>query len=201
MFKTTCFCNFFVIGILFLILLCNCASLKKQRGVNNIQTEDNYSKTENNYSISRKIVKNLFISPLTFNPSSNDSVVISYYLNLNGRVSIDIVDEDGFVIKKLIENQLRKKEIVHAETWYGKDNQENVVPNEAYFPIVSFYSEADTEIVNPILNFKAKEVISKDIQYNSSEKIISYSLNAPSRMLLRIGIKNGALFNTLVMIT
>jgi hypothetical protein len=143
------------------------------------------------------VEKNLFsvaTRPLSFNPSLKDSSVLSYILKQDARVSVTITDEDGFPIRHLIVDQERRRSDQIMEPWNGKDDFGAVVPDEAYYPIITVCTPSGCDTINPLLSSGGIEFDAANVKIDN--KTISYTIEQPSRMLVRCGIKKGALLNT-----
>jgi hypothetical protein len=120
-----------------------------------------------------------------FAPSLKESFPIEFELKKDAKVEIDIYTPDNNLIRTITSKSLKrgKQKIV----WDGKDNNGTIVPNEAYNIVL----KADKEI----LDFrKTGGTVVKDLKRNIDRQgRISYKLSKPSRVLIRVGIENGAM--------
>lgn len=82
-------------------------------------------------------------------------------------------------------------------TWDGRDASGQVVPDEAYFPVIIAKNEGIEKIVlNSLENTGGEEVY--DFEKNIEPKSIQYTLPAASRVLIRSGIHNGPMLKTVI---
>lgn len=110
-------------------------------------------------------------------------------------IQVDMVSEDGDVAKTLYPMSLANKgELVLA--WDGTDSQGNHVPNEAWFPVVS-YKENDRLISVEPKDYSGGEVVDHVPLTLPSKNRIQISLEKPSRVLIRSGVKSGAMLRTI----
>lgn len=148
-------------------------------------------------SLNSSIIKNLHTSLTNFNPYRNTTVSFNYSLKNDGDVSLQICDEDGFVVRNLLVNSPRDKGS-HSEIWDGKDNRGLVVPNEAYFPIITVETKKMSDTINPLLLTGGIELNGHDVNYDSKNQLFTYRLDNAARVIGRAGKKNGVLLKTIV---
>ncbi len=149
----------------------------------------------NEYAISGDYIKELHFEKGSLNTAATKEIQLHYFLAKAGEVSIDIVDEDGFKVRALIKNK-KQMQGAHSELWNGKDDNGTSVPDEAYFPIITYTGET-TEILNPLTLNGGIDIEGKNIQYDANSQTISYQLEKPARTIVRIGLEKSALLNSL----
>jgi hypothetical protein len=150
--------------------------------------------SDGSFNLSGNAIIDFKLSASSFNPSAGDSAAITYRLVKNEPVSLSIVDQDGFAIRTILSNAVRPQNTPCREMWDGKDDKGVIVPNEAYYPVISVKQET----LNPLLCNGGIEIKGTDIHYIPEQQVISYSLEKPSRILVRAGIWKGAMLKMLV---
>lgn len=143
-------------------------------------------------------ISDITFNTMVFNPSKDQKIDLTCTPSIKGRISIEIVDEDGFHIKQLVSDSVVEGKIPLSFEWDGKDDKGRTVPDEAYFPIISLQGDDDSNVFNPLLTSGGKNIYATNITYQRLNQMVSYTLKEPSRILLRIGYKKGALLKTLV---
>lgn len=139
-------------------------------------------------------IEEVKISSPIINPSKGEKCTISYNLSQPSPVTIKIYDENEQLVRTLLNNKKRKAGL-NKENWDGKDDRGTILPSEAY----SFIIEGDDFIYDPV-NFSGGELIGR---LNASAKkispcSISYTLPTSARVRIRLGVKAGPLYRTLV---
>lgn len=134
------------------------------------------------------------LEQLAFNPSRGEVAQVTYKLGTEGSVTVVVLDADGGVVRKIAEDQVRKAG-ENVEVWDGRDEDDRVVPDEAY----SF--RVETSVVGAKESATSSGGVVGDItraRYDRESGTLVYELPAPARVLVRLGIKNGPMHKTLV---
>ncbi|HRZ54296.1 MAG TPA: FlgD immunoglobulin-like domain containing protein [Candidatus Paceibacterota bacterium] len=129
-----------------------------------------------------------------FNPSDGEVARLTYKLSSDVNVTVVVLDADGGVVRKLAEGAVRKAG-ANAEVWDGRDEDNKVVPDEAY----SFKIETSVGEINDTA--MSNGGIVGDITRARCDResgTLVYELPTPARVLVRLGIKNGPMHKTLV---
>jgi hypothetical protein len=129
-----------------------------------------------------------------FNPSAGEHVTLSFRLApAGGPAEVLIYDPDGGLIRRLDSSTDTTTGAANV-TWDGRDDSGAIVPDEAY----GFVIEAASGAVYDPLTFSGGEVA--DITEASIDAIgnIAYTLPAPARVLIRLGVHDGPMYRTLV---
>jgi hypothetical protein len=133
-----------------------------------------------------------------FNPTADESVPISYHLMQPASISIDVYGTEGVLIRRLlVRNQ--QEAGPHQVRWNGRSDGGEVVPDDAYF----FTIEARTPsgsgcIYDPTQASGGKPVPVEDLHLDIDRRQVCFSLPTPSRVRLRLMIKQKALIATLL---
>ncbi len=145
-----------------------------------------------------KLLSNVTISSSSFNPRAGQKVSVSYVLSAPANVEAALYDPDFTLVRTL------KSEGVQAGgraslAWDGKDQDGVVVPDEAYFfTITARDAQGAIETYDPtsFSGGEGKDIVKADIDPVS--RAITYHLPSAARVLIRLGVQDGPLLNTLV---
>jgi hypothetical protein len=139
-------------------------------------------------------VTNVAWSTGATNPAAGDKAALKYVLSQPKSVTIRLYDPDGGLVRTLCE-AVAKEPGEYQETWDGRDDKGNIVPNEAYTALIETGSglrydpsTSSGGIVGDIT----------DAKFDYEAGTMVYTLPAPARVLIRLGIKNGPMLKTLV---
>lgn len=130
-----------------------------------------------------------------FQPVKEEIFSIPFYLPYSANVEIDIFTPDGDLVRK-IDYPIKLKGGEHLLSWDGKDHDENIVPNEAYYPVLHAKNDSGTtESFSPRqTGGEITEGVTLEI---TNEKNVSFKLPYPARVLSRLGIKGGPMLRAL----
>jgi len=153
-----------------------------------------------------KLTKNPIVGPTVdklFSPvceCPTDSAVIRFSLRRGDRVSVEIVDGDGDVVRELSRNRPQARRVVTSYVWDGRDGDGQIVAEAAYKPRVHLDRERRTIVMpNPIrvdttpprvLSFTARPVlISPDRDGRFDRAKIRYRIDERAFVELYVGGK------------
>ncbi|OZS45575.1 hypothetical protein [Photobacterium sanguinicancri] len=131
----------------------------------------------------------------TFNPS--DTNVFHFSIDIHQKVllEVSIVSTDRDVVKTIYPLKLTQKGTLTL-AWDGKDELGVVVPDEAWFPVIRYVYEGDEYTVTPMDNSGGEILQSIPIVFQSREQL-NITLDQPARLLVRAGLKSGAMLKTI----
>jgi len=130
------------------------------------------------------VIDRVAVDRHTFNPSANDSVVISVHFAAPGRLSIDVVDRDGYVVRRLASEIA--VESAFSVGWNGRDDQGGIVPDEAYSLHIVWSSGQRRETYFPAMT--PHEMITVAARYYDRRGgTLAYTLAVPPRVHLQAG--------------
>lgn len=130
-----------------------------------------------------------------FAPVRGEVFELPVTLEQPSRVSIAIYSPDHSIVRT-IESDGELSTGTHSLQWDGKDEDGDVVPNEAYVPVVTARTTTnDAQIYDPRESGGVVEWVDHRI---SEQGDIIYSLETPSRVLIRVGVKAGPMLRALV---
>lgn len=130
---------------------------------------------------------------IAFSPINDENISIGIKLHQPSSVEIEIISEDNHLIKRLKSSKLLSKGS-HKFQWDGKDNNGTIVPDEAYNVVLKAIDINATFDAREFSGGEVEEKIKSQVYPNGK---IEYTLSKPSRVLVRVGIKNGPMLNAL----
>lgn len=130
----------------------------------------------------------------SFNPALGQEVALSYRLSAADRVWVRVYDPDGGLVRTLVDGE-RQEAGARQARWDGRDWQGRVVPDEAYTFTVETGSGA---VFDPTVTSGGEVGDLTDARFDRQAGTVSYSLPAASRVLIRLGVRNGPMYKTLV---
>jgi len=142
-------------------------------------------------------ISNVSISRQSFSPAKGEAVTISCHISRPSRTLIQIFDPDMRLIRELVPEDTGNPGLCEV-TWDGKDQDGNIVPDEAYFFTIETNDyKGDLTHYDPI-TFSGGENFDCPVEFDSSKQMITYELTQDSRILVRTGITHGPLLKTIV---
>lgn len=139
-------------------------------------------------------ISDVGLSRATFNPDDGDTVQLKYNLATAGKVTVHVYDPDGGLIRT-VTDAAECQAGAHTAMWDGKDVDGHVVPDEAYtFTIET----ADHGVYDPTTFSGGIVGDIVDGRFDHQAGTVVYKLAAASRVLIRLGVRNGPMLKTLV---
>jgi hypothetical protein len=151
----------------------------------------------------------------SFNPTRNESITIPINIKDNKNVKeiiVEIRTHDDDLVRTLMVKPLESKKLedkkkvskkikvdkqYQGAIWDGKDDQKQLVPNEAYYLVLVVTDNKDAVTRIDFRNYSGGEEV-YEFKKNIVPKAIEYTLPVASRMLVRSGIKNGPMLATII---
>jgi hypothetical protein len=130
-------------------------------------------------------ISNVKISRGSFNPSLNESVEISFHSSVDGQLTFQILDRDGYVVRTLASNKSIQQG-VHRVNWDGRNTDGLVVPDEAYSIKIDVHSGSTQHSYFPG-DKQLNEVKAELTYYDRQSRILSYKLPKPARVHIQAG--------------
>lgn len=129
-------------------------------------------------------------SPKFINPAKNESVSIQYALDVSAKVTLNIYDDRDVLVRK-ISSDAQQDAGMHKLVWDGRDQANRIVPAEAYrYTLVAENSDGSTEFdLSDFTGGYTTEL--SDVKWDMATEQFSYRVLKPSRVSIRIGLKNG----------
>jgi hypothetical protein len=137
-------------------------------------------------SNANKLIKQIYLPESTFNPSMGRVVNIAIALADSGKLSVIVIDRDLYPIYIICKHKAVSKGVQNFR-WFGRDQNDRVVPNEAYSLKIDFVSSnGATETYFPAI--RTTELFSIRSQYYDRQSaVLSYQLESPSRVHIQAG--------------
>ncbi len=126
--------------------------------------------------------------------ASGDKVTYTMRTAQPGDLSLELLTGDGDVVRKLSLPGTRPGE--HELAWDGKDERGQPVPDEAYCARAVLEAAGARTVDDPCAR-TGGEVITGIQPALAPNGDIAYTLDRPARVLIRVGVKNGAMLRSL----
>ena len=136
----------------------------------------------------------------SFAPARGESFSIPVRVNDPAKLKtlkVEIRSSDDDLMRTLRLADISPETTDYVVKWDGRDDANNIVPDEAYSPVVIVTIQSD-EIVTIAAQGSSGGEELYDFEKIIRPGVIEYSLPAASRMLVRSGIKNGPMLRTLI---
>ena len=193
--------NKYINSFILILLIVSCSSYQTNKEKN----KKTFKSVINPIPINKKykplygnLLSNISISKPSFNPINNEKQTITFNISRPSKVVLNIYDSDSVLIKKLNSNKYFSAD-KNSLMWDGRDNNGNIVPNEAYFFTIIANDESGVqEIYDPTMFSGGVENDIVNVEINPDTHDISYTMIESGRVMIRIGIQSGPLLNTLV---
>lgn len=134
------------------------------------------------------------LSSASFSPALNERVTARFVLPANDRVTVEVIDGDGGLVRRVVDNQPMEagpREVV----WDGRDWEGRPVPDDAYTFLIS---TAAGTVFDPRAHSGGKAGDIVDAKLEPEEGTFVYTVPAAARVLVRFGIQGGPMLKTLV---
>ena len=136
------------------------------------------------------------LSATEFQPDAGQKTTIGYTLGASGTVTLDIFSGDGDVVRSM-KSKSSLRSGAHSFEWDGRDDAGRTVPDEAYHPVLTCACGGAAPLVADTRRTTGGVVVEKIRPQLSSDGTISFELAQPSRALVRVGIKGGAMMRAI----
>lgn len=140
-------------------------------------------------------ISSVSISSESFSPARQQSVTISYSIDEDAEIAMNVYDPDSRLACSLLEES-QEAAGSHQIEWDGRDVDGNVVPDEAYFFTISAEDKSGNRVVyDPTVHSGGDEFDITSARVDRESNTLTYRLDKPSRILIRIGIAGGPLLS------
>ena len=129
-------------------------------------------------------ISDVAVSPPFFNPSIGQNAALTYRIDKPARVTLSILDRDGYVIRKLA--PVQQPAGAATLNWDGKDQTGSVVPNEAYSVNLVAEGPAGQSEYAPSRHF-VSQLSDPPRSYAMVSGVLRYELGSPSRVHIQAG--------------
>jgi hypothetical protein len=144
------------------------------------------------------LIRDIQVSPDAFSPAQGQVVDLSFKLQKKAVVTVSVYDPDNTLISHIVE-QVKLGPGRHQLKWNGRDDQNQIVPDEAYYFTVSARDDAgNKEVYDPTVFSGGKEHDIIFADFDMQNHTIAYSMPEKGRVMIRMGIQGGPMLNQLV---
>ena len=126
--------------------------------------------------------------------SGSDKVTYTVRTGQPGKLSLEVLTGDGDVVRSLVLPETKPGD--HELAWDGKDDRGRPVPDEAYCARVILEGVQGRAVDDPCAR-TGGEVLTGIQPALGAGGDIAYTLQHPARVLIRVGVKNGAMLRSL----
>ncbi|TDX51149.1 FlgD immunoglobulin-like domain containing protein [Orenia marismortui] len=152
----------------------------------------------NHIIAAEEMITKVQVKSSNFNPSSGEECQLVYNLAKEAKVYVNVYTADFHLVNQ-IASGVFQEEGEHKVSWDGRDINNQVVADEAYFfYIKAKFDDGSEAIYDPTTFSGGEEFEVTDVDYNSEEGSFTFNLKRPARVLMRVGIDNGPMINTLL---
>lgn len=130
------------------------------------------------------VISAVAVSPPFFNPTLGQVEAIRFHLAKPGPVAVTLLDRDLFPIRTY---HVTAEAGDVATSWDGRDDEGNVVPDEAYSLRIQWGSGREVGVYEPAGHFHPTPVDATIHSYSLQDGVLSYSLAQPSRVHAQAG--------------
>jgi flagellar hook assembly protein FlgD len=123
-----------------------------------------------------------------FNPTRGEVKTIFYQTSMPAKVSVKIFDPGMFLVRELL---LESPGSFARVPWDGKDQEGNIVPDEAYFFTVEATDYGGNFVFYDPLALSGVESFEPEVVYDPERRSVTYKLEKDARVRVRAGIASG----------
>lgn len=134
---------------------------------------------------SAAVIRNVKLSRPFFNPTLAQKVQISFDISRAGRLSLAILDRDGFVVRALASQKPMLAGSSSFE-WDGRDEKGRILPDEAFSAKIDLRFDGGTASYFPASQ-AAPHFEVEAHYYDRRRAVLSYTLPQPSRVHIQAG--------------
>ena len=141
-------------------------------------------------------IESLALSPTAFDASRGGSVTLRFQTLEDGAVTVRWCGPNREVWR--VDGPRETVTGIQMFEWDGRDERGEVVPNEAFFPVVSIENDEGVATLDPTRSTGGIRLRPTKVSVRPRDEMISYVLPEPARVLIRIGSNEGPMMRTLV---
>lgn len=130
------------------------------------------------------------VTPRQFNPSGNEQAQIQFRSERDGQATVRFYDRRAYQVREFAVEHIAANETVTV-AWNGKDDQGQLVPNEAYFFTIEATDIQGNRVeYDPTTNLKPR-FAPMAVNYDSDQQRLSFSVDQDSVLDVRSGVSDG----------
>ena len=123
-------------------------------------------------------------APALFVPENGNQASISFSLSGMADIELKLFDDRDKLVRRIVRKGLAAGE--HTIQWSGQDEAGHTVPAEAY----RYTLTANKTVEHDLSDLTGGETVRSKILWNVDKMQFEYSLDKPSRVLIRVGLEN-----------
>ena len=144
------------------------------------------------------IIQVVTVEELEIDLTKGQMCQLRFFLRCKAEVSVLFLDVYDYQVRQLVKDKVYERGTVSLE-WDGKDDQGNFVPVGAYIPFITAQTERKEHYTyDPRETTGWRSMPVSESVYEESKGLISFTLDQPAYVRLRIGSQNGPLYATLM---
>ncbi len=142
-------------------------------------------------------ITNVQAEPRQIDAAAGGQVAIRFTLSAAADVTVRIYDGRDLLIRELSRPGLAAGG--HTVTWDGRDQEGRSVPPEAYIYTLTADRRGERVVFDLSDATGGRDVVPRAVKWDAASGTLSYVLDAPARVNVRIGLQNnGPLLRTLI---
>ncbi len=141
------------------------------------------------------VIENVMVGRPSFSPARGESVLLNYSLKESAAVTVQVYDPDHGLVRSLAEGP-KQDAGRKTVTWNGRDLDGEIVPDEAYYFVVTAQGQSGRQETYDPTAVSGGEMIDVGSPNVQQDGAITYVLSRAARVRLRVGVENGPLVAT-----
>ena len=137
-------------------------------------------------------ILDVVLGSAAFNPTREDTIRLKYRVLQPEKATVRVYDPDGGLVRIIDDPSYTTG--IHKIEWDGRDDQGEMVPDEAYTFTVETVSGS---IYDPTTFSGGIVGHTREARFDRDGTVV-YKLPAPARVLIRLGVQSGPMLKTLV---
>lgn len=134
------------------------------------------------------------VTKVEFRPANGETYAIPFVLGEPGEATLELYTGDGDMVRRFGPQMLKAGR--HEWVWDGRDANGILVPDEAYHPVLVCNCESGRKSLDSRQATGGRPLSDLDVAMGS-DGTIQYRLPESARVLVRVGIKGGAMLRAL----
>lgn len=134
------------------------------------------------------------LSGTEINSSGGGTVSYTVRTDAPGKLTLELLTADGDVVRRLTRASAAAGE--HVLVWDGKDERGQPLPDEAYCARALLEADGKKQVDDPCARSGGEMLSGMNPSYASTGEI-TYLLEHPARVLIRVGYRQGAMMRSL----
>lgn len=133
--------------------------------------------------------------PSVFEPAKNELLRVPVRLEVPGTVVLEVRSGDDDLVRRMAPRKLPPGD--HRLEWDGRDDKGGLVPDEAYHLVLECQCGGTEPVVLDPRETTGGHLLEKVKPILSPDGKVAFDVPVPSRVLVRVGMKGGAMMRAL----